>query len=152
MMSVQELIDLLGHGNTTVACDAIETLVPMIIESAAAFYTALLDDDGDLSLCDWERYDALEIAEAFVKHRRDVWKEQPTEVTDCLAAHMVYLAGQMLKYGGMYHLSDETRAQLERIANSGESDQPSEPTEPDLQPGRLRSSGNGGQGVEVRHG
>jgi hypothetical protein len=83
---------------------------------------------------------------------------------EVIVNHTAYLARAVQD---RCHLTSETDAQLERIANSGKADQPSEPTTPtttapapvEYEEGRtarragehLRASGNGGQGAEASH-
>jgi hypothetical protein len=117
------------------AWDAVKKVLPLILEQAAEFYSGQVE---------FGPHHMLQIASMFVREEID---------TEVFAQLIVYPARDALQH---YHGTPETRAQLERIANSREADQPSQPTEPtttDLEPRRsarrggeqLRSSGNGGQ-------
>jgi hypothetical protein len=151
-IKVKDLLELLNKLDDfqTIAEDAADTLVPLIVQAAAEFY--YLRHGG-------RRQWALEIAAAFVEHPA---QEGIIGHTDAIAKDMASLAETMLARPGKYEMTPETRAQLKRIAESGQTSEPTQPTTTDLAPveversarrarARLRASANDGQGVEASH-
>jgi hypothetical protein len=123
-IKVADLIDLLEPGGNylsanKLAWDAARLVVPLILDRAWDFY-GQYDDDGE------ERADALGVAVAFVQQAR---RRMSPEDMKKVAYRLTRLAGAMMDRAEFSpKASPEVTAWLERIANSGESDQPSQPT------------------------
>jgi hypothetical protein len=128
-VTVGQLLELLAEDNTRnpIALDAVEKVVSMILEQAASFYEEMIGRNRNDDI----RHAALRVAASFVIHPADEDNFIPfdPDYTELIVKLLVDLAFE-LQYSKRFEIAPATQAQLERIANSAEGDQPSQPTTP----------------------
>jgi hypothetical protein len=141
--TVRDLLGLLECDNQ-IAWDAMTKVLPLILEQAMRFHGS----QGEFAT-----RTALEIASMFVTDDMDA------EDAKAIIRNIVSLARYLLRVFPQFELtSEETHAQLKRIAESGQPSEPTEPTTTAPAPveaersvrSRMRSR-NDGAGAEASH-